>query len=263
MFLIQTAPPPGVTTFRQYTDMLLKRFTVPHLKAGVQEVHILFDELDQTESPKEIEHQKRDDNSSVDSNHHCVCVEPLANVPTEWRSKLLNCRKCKRALCVFLCTEMLTQAPKLLSANQTLSTAGGFLGQERSLCWSVQRHGQPQPLLYLRSNAEETDLRIWLHCTRSAGSRKMLYSPDTDVYHIGLPIVSYQLPQPDVYVQLQGRHKESHRYLHVNNFLKALDSDPDLAQVPLEKGASVVQMAYMPQDVTIYPTSRGLARSSS
>lgn len=73
----------------------------------------------------------------------------------------------------------------------------------------------------------------------------MLYSPDTDVYHIGLPIVSYQLPQPDVYVQLQGRRKESHRYLHVNNFLKALDSDPDLAQVPLEKRASVVQMAYI------------------
>lgn len=48
MFLIQTAPPPGVTPFRQYTDMLLKRFTVPHLNAGVQEVHILFDDPDQT-----------------------------------------------------------------------------------------------------------------------------------------------------------------------------------------------------------------------
>ena len=146
---------------------------------------------------------------------------------------------------MFLSNEMLIQAPKLLRENQTLITAGAFVGQQRSLCWSVQKDGSVQPLPYLRSNAEETDLRIWLHCTRSSGSRKMLYSPDTDVYHIGLPIISHQLPQPDVYIQLHGRRKDSHRYLQVSAFLQAIDSDPDLAQVPSNKCANVVQMAYV------------------
>ena len=46
MFLIQTAPPPGVTTFQQYTEMLLKRFVLPHLRAGTLEVHVVFDDPD-------------------------------------------------------------------------------------------------------------------------------------------------------------------------------------------------------------------------
>ena len=138
MFMIQTAPSPGVTTFQEYTDMLLKRFTVPHLKAGTQEVHILFDDPDQTDSPKHIERRVRDHAICIDPEHHCSSIEPFVAVPTEWRSKLVNCRKCKRALCMFLSNDMLIQAPKLLRENQKLITAGGFRGQQRSLCMSVQ-----------------------------------------------------------------------------------------------------------------------------
>ena len=216
--MIQTAPSPGVTTFQQYTDMLLKRFTVPHLKAGTQEVHILFDDPNQTDSPKDIERRVRDHTTCIDPDHHCSSIEPFVAVPTEWRSKLLNCRKCKRSLCMFLSNDMLIQAPKLLRENQRLITAGGFAGQQQNLCWSVQKNGSVQPLPFLKSNAEETDLRIWLHCMHSAGSRKMLYSPDTDIYHIGLPIAANQLPHSDVYIQLNGRHKDSHRYLHMSAF---------------------------------------------
>jgi len=32
-------------------------------------------------------------------------------------------------------------------------------------------------------------VRVWLHTFRSPGSKKLLYSPDTDVYHIGLPLL--------------------------------------------------------------------------
>lgn len=73
----------------------------------------------------------------------------------------------------------------------------------------------------------------------------MLYSPETDVYHIGLPILLKQQPQLDVYIQLCAWCKNSNRYLHVNAFLHALASDPDLAQVPLEKRASIMQMLYI------------------
>ena len=40
----------------------------------------------------------------------------------------------------------------------------------------------------LTSDAEESDNRVWLHVVRYAGTRKLLFSPGTDVYHIGLPL---------------------------------------------------------------------------
>lgn len=72
---------------------------------------------------------------------------------------------------------------------------------------------------------------------------KMLYSPDTDVYHIGLHLVEQQVSE--VYIQLHGRRKDSHRYLHLNKLVQALHSDPDLAQVPLAQRASILQMVYV------------------
>jgi len=41
----------------------------------------------------------------------------------------------------------------------------------------------------LTCDAEESDTRVWLHVVHSAGTRKLLFSPDTDVYHIGLFLV--------------------------------------------------------------------------
>ena len=68
----------------------------------------------------------------------------------------------------------------------------------------------------------------------------MLYSPDTDVYHIGLPIMQEQAGL-EVYIQLHWCHIDSHRYIHLNKFIQALYSDPDLSQVHPEKRASVTQ----------------------
>jgi len=97
MFLIQTAPPPGTCTFLQYTDMLLRRFVQPHLKAGALEVHVLFDDPDNSQcSPKDIERQKRDKAVHIDSDHKCLQIQSHHTLPTDWRKKLLNCRICKR-----------------------------------------------------------------------------------------------------------------------------------------------------------------------
>ena len=35
----------------------------------------------------------------------------------------------------------------------------------------------------LCTNAEEADIRVWLHCLKACGVRKLIYSPDTDIYH--------------------------------------------------------------------------------
>ena len=41
-------------------------------------------------------------------------------------------------------------------------------------------------LPHLTCSAEEADMRIWLHCTHSIGTKKLVFSPDTDVFHIGM-----------------------------------------------------------------------------
>ena len=87
----------------------------------------------------------------------------------------------------------------------------------------------------------------------------MLYSPDTDVYHIGLPLLEQT---SEIYIQLHGRRKDSNRYLHVNKLVQALHSDPDLAQVPVVQRTAILQMVYVPQDAITSLTSKALVKSS-
>ena len=181
---------------------------------------MIFDDPDNSQcSPKNIERQKRDKAVHIDSDHKCLQVQSHHTLPTDWRKKLLNCRICKRSLCAYLSLEMLKLIQSKLKDNQTFITAGGFLDEYRKQCWCVRKNSVPQPLPYLRSNAEETDLRIWLHSINSIGSRKLLYSPDTDVYNIGLPLVQQQAAL-DVCLQLNGRRKQSHHYLYMNRFIQ-------------------------------------------
>ena len=64
-------------------------------------------------------------------------------------------------------------------------------------------------------NAEENNYRIWLHVLNSAGEKKLVLSPGTDVYHIGLPhIVGTNL---DVIVR-QFNCKEL-RLLHMQHLI--------------------------------------------
>ena len=35
-------------------------------------------------------------------------------------------------------------------------------------------------------NAEEVDTRIWLHASKSDAKKLLIFSPDTDTYHIGI-----------------------------------------------------------------------------
>ena len=46
------------------------------------------------------------------------------------------------------------------------------------------------PCLRHDSDADESDIRIWIHAKHSTGSKEYILSPDTDVYHIGLPLIS-------------------------------------------------------------------------
>ena len=92
----------------------------------------------------------------------------------------------------------------------------------------------------LETNADEADLRVWLHCKNSCGVNKLIFSPDTDVYHIGLPIMAL-LPECKIIVQLSKHTDERARHLDMNTLITALHNDPDLSQIPLHVRPHVLQ----------------------
>lgn len=105
------------------------------------------------------------------------------------------------------------------------------------------RSRELQPELY--TNADEADLRVWLDCKNSFGQHKLIYSPDTDVYHIGLSEAP-KMPDCDIIVQLQLRkgHTDEARCVHMN-LLMALQNDPDLSLVTTCIRPGIIQSTYV------------------
>ena len=56
-----------------------------------------------------------------------------------------------------------------------------------------------------------------LHSMHSYVTRKLIYSPDTDIYHIGLTQMMLMPPEVEVIVQLSKSHEEKGRFMHMNN----------------------------------------------
>lgn len=96
----------------------------------------------------------------------------------------------------------------------------------------------------LVSEADEADLRVWLHCKKSAGVNKLIFSPDTDVYNIGLSLMSH-FPECHVIVQLSRHTDERARYLDMNNLINALQNDPDLSLISPHIRPQVLQAIYV------------------
>lgn len=95
----------------------------------------------------------------------------------------------------------------------------------------------------LTCNAEEADTRVWLHVVHSVGTKKLLISPDTDVYHIGLPLCNYD--ECVVYVQVSVLTSPNIRLLHLNKLHNDLRADPGLALVPIDLRDRIVQTLFI------------------
>ena len=94
-----------------------------------------------------------------------------------------------------------------------------------------------------KKGAEEADTRVWLHVLRSPGTRKLVYSPDTDVYHIGLPLTCNE--PLDVFVRISVFSSQEHRYLSLKKLTMSLQGDPDLSSVPGEILPKVLQTLFI------------------
>lgn len=115
MFLINTVPLGTCSKMQEYATFLLRRFVLPHLVSGTQELHIVFDNLrPHSQSPKAFEHKRRDVTNALPSDHKTHFTNHMA-VPTKWHGKL-SCTTCKRQLVEYLGKAFLEHAPGLLWA---------------------------------------------------------------------------------------------------------------------------------------------------
>ena len=235
--MIQTQPLTVNITIREYMMMLLKRFVVPHFRFGVGEIHVIFDNPGaMKESPKEIE-QRRRGSKNVKQSHDCVRLCGETAVPEAWRS-FINCRVCKKSLTHVIASASLEIIVPFLSSHQT------FITTIAESAFEVSSDDNKLPVPYLWSNADEADLRVWLHCVHSHGHQILIFSPDTDVYHIGLPITQ-QMPHLHVVVQLSMQTTGANtKLLDLKALSNALSSDPDLISIPLYQCAQAIQSLY-------------------
>lgn len=97
------------------------------------------------------------------------------------------------------------------------------------------------------SNAQEADSRIWRHAEiLSPGTNLLIYSPDTDVYNIGLSNFNSQNQPPKNYIiQLNVHHSTEKRYLFLNNLQTAFLNDPDLSTLSTNKIGLTIQSLFI------------------
>ena len=102
MFMIQTTPILGVVKFADYSKLLTHCYILPHFKNGVKEVHVIFDHHNtNTESPKEIEQQKRDKEHPISLHHEHANITETGDIPSNRRGDVLNCCNYKKTYANF------------------------------------------------------------------------------------------------------------------------------------------------------------------
>lgn len=125
----------------------------------------------------------------------------------------------------------LRKAQTNLRSGQILVLAGCFSGDQQDVAWEISGSNMvPTPIEMLQSDAQEADMRVWRHALQTEKVRVLIYSPDTDVYNIGLTLVQ----PPKQYVVQINLPRNTPRYVNVNQLLKSFQCDPDLASLSLK-----------------------------
>ena len=76
-------------------------------------------------------------------------------------------------------------------------------------------------------------------CLHAKFCKKFILSPDTDVYHIGLPLLSLT---DEVIVQLS---RPSDKELNLLNLHKLVQRDPDLAHIPSNDVLTIIHSIFV------------------
>ena len=219
MFLINTTPLGSHKTISDYAQFLLRRYIIPQFTRGCNEVHVIFDNPGQlAQTPKSFEHKRRDSTAKLSPNHCCDSVEGSTKVQVgKWRDNFLNCRKCKRSLVICIGEYLLSNVGQHLQPTQALYVAGAFSGVLTNSAWYVLGSNEAQPDPSFSCNAEETDTRLWLHARKSSYNRILILSPDTDIYHVGLPLK--WVTQKEIIIQISAINSRQLKLLNLNGLI--------------------------------------------
>ena len=227
---------------QDYARFLIKRFAVPHFVKGVREVHSIFDHPGCiANTPKAVEQRCRDSLHTPPAEHEHYEFYNLTTVPSKWRD-CLHCRHCKRQLVLYLGQAFQKIAADYLRGQQELVIAGCFGGEHSKNAIGITQFSC-NTIPALQCNAEESDTRVWLHAFQSVGHKKLVVSPDTDVYNIGIALLKLELF--DVFVQLIPINSLEKKLLHLNSLHKALLHDHDLALIPELLRTKVLQTLFI------------------
>ena len=95
---------------------------LPHKGQKSHAVHIVFDNAGRMNlHPKTLERERRD--AHVETMHDHLIFTDEMRIPKKW-SEILECRKCKRRLVVYLGDCILRIVPQLLSGEQKVYIGG-------------------------------------------------------------------------------------------------------------------------------------------
>ena len=102
----------------------------------------------------------------------------------------------------------------------------------------------PSPDENYKSSALEVEQHIWRHALVTRSQDLLLYSPDTDIYNIGLSLLEQQLSNKTIVVQINVLHKEK-KNLNLNALLQKFRDDTDLASLSTNTFGKALQTAFI------------------
>lgn len=129
-----------------------------------------------------------------------------------------------------------------LQQDQKLILSGCFDQAKDTNPMVIHQNGSlPEPITQYKTNAEEAEMIIWRHALQCGRQHVLVYSPDTDVYVIGLPLIDLSR---EYIVHINVPHAQDFKYVCLNSLTQALKDDPNLASLPSDLVALNVQMLF-------------------
>ena len=200
MFIIYSAPLRSFTTFSEYIQNLYMKYVSVYFDVGIKQVHIVFDDQNETcLTPKSVERSRRD-NDSEKPGILPADFDQNSSLPRDWK-KFLKVRGNKKNLVHLISEQFLYLGCCHLQPYQSLVLGGGF--DESGIAKCVCNKQISECAEYF-TNALEGDSRVWLHAFSNSGRKNLIYSPDNDIYHIGLPLLE-QHPEKYIFVALDSQ----------------------------------------------------------
>ena len=125
--------------------------------------------------------QNRRDGEKEGSSHNRVSFTPSTSTQICWRSHT-DCQQCKASLVLALGVSFLQTITQQLRPRQSLYIVGAFLITLviMFICFQENEYN---------SDSNEEDIRI----SETQATRILIYSPDTDIYNIGVKFLTKML----------------------------------------------------------------------